>query len=79
MSLPGHFTLDAVLRYVGALPSPALAGYTELDVRLGWRMNRTVEFSLRGANLLHARHYELPPGDGEQITRSVIAEARFSF
>ncbi len=79
MMLPHHLTLDALLRYVGALPSPALAHYTELDARLGWRMNRTTEFSLRGANLLHARHYELPAGDGEQITRSVIAEARFSF
>jgi iron complex outermembrane recepter protein len=79
MNLPHRFTLDVMLRYVGALPSPALPAYTDADARLGWRMNRTVEFSLRGANLLHARHYELPPGDGEQITRAVIAEARVNF
>ncbi|HTC51040.1 MAG TPA: TonB-dependent receptor [Steroidobacteraceae bacterium] len=79
MNLPHHLTLDAMLRYVGALPSPALPHYTELDTRLGWRMNRTVEFSLRGANLLHARHYELPAAAGEEITRSVIAEARCNF
>jgi outer membrane receptor for ferrienterochelin and colicin len=34
---------------------------------------------LGGANLLHARHYESPPPYGEQITRSVIAEARWKF
>ena len=79
MNLPRRLTLDATLRYVGALPGPALPHYTELDARLGWRMNQRAEFSLRGANLLHARHYELPAGDGEQITRSVIAEARFTF
>jgi iron complex outermembrane receptor protein len=78
MNLPHRLTLDATLRYVGALPGPVLPHYTELDARLGWRMNQKAEFSLRGANLLHARHYELPAGDGEQITRSVIAEARFT-
>ena len=78
MNLPHRLTLDATLRYVGALPGPVLPHYTELDARLGWRMNQRAEFSLRGANLLHARHYELPAGDGEQITRSVIAEARFT-
>ena len=78
MNLPHRLTLDATLRYVGALPGPVLPHYTELDARLGWRMNQKAEFSLRGANLLHARHYELPAPDGEQITRSVIAEARFT-
>jgi iron complex outermembrane recepter protein len=78
MNLPRRLTLDATLRYVGALPGPVLPHYTELDARLGWRMNQKAEVSLRGANLLHARHYELPAGDGEQITRSVIAEARFT-
>jgi iron complex outermembrane receptor protein len=78
MNLPQRLTLDATLRYVGALPGPVLPHYTELDARLGWRMNQRAELSLRGANLLHARHYELPAGDGEQITRSVIAEARLT-
>jgi iron complex outermembrane receptor protein len=78
MNLPHRLTLDATLRYVGALPGPVLPHYTELDARLGWRMNQKAEFSLRGANLLHARHYELPAPDGEQITRSVIAGARFT-
>jgi iron complex outermembrane receptor protein len=76
MNLPHRLTLDATLRYVGALPGPALPHYTELDARLGWRVDRRTELSLRGANLLHARHYEWPATDGEQITRSAIAEVR---
>jgi iron complex outermembrane receptor protein len=78
MNLPHRLTLDATLRYVGALPGPVLPHYTELDARLGWRVNERAEVSLRGANLLHARHYELPAGDGEQVTRSVIAEVRLT-
>ena len=38
-----------------------------------------LDLSLGGANLLHARHYEAPASYGEQITRSVIAEARWRF
>ena len=79
MNLPRHVTLDATLRYVAALPSPALPAYTQLDVRLAWRANRRTEFSLRGANLLRARHAELPAPDGEQVPRSVIAEVRVGF
>jgi iron complex outermembrane recepter protein len=79
MNFPRHLSFDATLRYVGALPGPSLPHYTELDARLGWRLSQHIEFSLRGANLLHARHYELPAPYAEQITRSVIAEARFTF
>jgi iron complex outermembrane receptor protein len=79
MRLPHHFSFDASFRYVAALPNPALPRYCDLDARLGWQASNAVELSIRGANLLHARHFELPAPDGEQITRSVIAEARFKF
>jgi iron complex outermembrane recepter protein len=79
MNLPNHLSFDALLRYVGALPSPALPHYMELDARLGWQASNAVELSVRGANLLHARHTEFPAPDGEQITRSVIAEVRVKF
>jgi iron complex outermembrane recepter protein len=79
MSFAHHLSFDATLRYVGALPGPALPHYTELDARLGWQASNTVELSVHGANLLHARHTEFPAPTGAQITRSVIAEARFKF
>ena len=50
-----------------------------MNARLGWHVSRTLELSIAGANLLHARHYEYAPPDGEQITRSVFAQARWSF
>lgn len=77
MNFPHHLTFDATARYVGALPSPSLPHYYDLDARLGWQASSAVELSLSGANLLHARHTEFP-GD-EQITRSVFAEARCRF
>jgi iron complex outermembrane receptor protein len=79
MSLSRHLSFDASLRYVGALPDPALRHYTDLDARFAWQANSAVEISLRGANLLHARHTELPAPAGEQITRSVFAEVRAKF
>ena len=72
-------TFDATLRYVDSLPNPVVPCYFELNARLGWHASRTLELSLSGANLLHARHYEYAPPDGEEITRSVFAEARWNF
>jgi iron complex outermembrane receptor protein len=33
----GHWTVDAMLRYVGKLPSPESPSYTELGARIAWR------------------------------------------
>ncbi len=77
MNFAHHVSFDATVRYVGALPSPPLPHYEDLDARLGWQASSTVELSLTGANLLHAGHTEFP-GDA-RITRSVFAEARCRF
>jgi len=79
MSFAHDTSLDATLRYVGALPNPGLPHYYEMDARFGWQAGTALDLSLSGANLLHARHYESPAPSGEQITRSVIAEARWKF
>jgi iron complex outermembrane receptor protein len=80
MQLQHAVALDATLRYVGALPNPALPHYVELNGRLGWRATDSVDLSINGLNLLHARHYEFPSSvGGEAIGRSVMAEARWKF
>jgi iron complex outermembrane receptor protein len=79
MDLPHNVTLEAAVRYVGALPSPALRSYYEMDMRCGWRVTRTWEVSISGNNLLRARHEEFPAPNGEYITRSVLAETRWRF
>jgi iron complex outermembrane recepter protein len=78
MELPGRLDLDATLRHVGALPEPALPAYWELSARLAWRATSTLELSLSGSNLLHARHLELPFPYGEYIDRSVFVRADWS-
>jgi iron complex outermembrane recepter protein len=79
MNLAPRVNFDVSLRYVGALPSPALPAYMQLDARLAWQASRSVELSVRGANLLHPAHFELPAPAGEIITRSVFAEVRAKF
>lgn len=79
MDLGHHTSFDATLRYVGALPDPALAHYYEMDAHLGWRPSHTLEVSLSGLNLMHARHNEFAAPTGEYIARSVMAEARWRF
>jgi iron complex outermembrane receptor protein len=72
-------TFDADLRYVSSLPNPAVSGYQELNLRLGWHITRNWEASLAGANLLHAHHveYTVPPSDA--ISRSAFADVRYRF
>ena len=80
MQLLQALHVEATLRYVGALPDPALPHYFELNGRVGWRANDSLELSINGLNLLHERHYEFPASQGgEAIERSVMAEARWTF
>ena len=79
MNLADNWTLDADLRKVGALPDPHVPAYTELNARLGWRVNDKVEISLSGFNLLHPWHQEYVFPDSDRIGRSVFLESRFKF
>jgi len=72
LTLGERFELDAQLRYQSRIHSiPAdLAGigvdsYTELDLRLGWRVSDNWDLSLVGQNLLHDEHAE--GGPPEQV------------
>jgi iron complex outermembrane receptor protein len=79
MDLPHNITLDADLRYVSALPDPALPAYVELNSRIGWNINDHVQLSLSGFNLLHAHHLEFPASEANAVPRSVLAELRLRF
>ncbi|MES2126916.1 MAG: TonB-dependent receptor, partial [Pseudomonadota bacterium] len=50
--------LDATLRHVGALPAPAVASYTVLDARIGWRVRPDLALSLQALNLGAPAHPE---------------------
>jgi iron complex outermembrane receptor protein len=75
----GRFSVDAMLRHVGKLPSPLNPDYTELSARVAWRLSRPLELALGGSNLLDDRHSEYAVPTARQIRRSIYAEARWAF
>jgi iron complex outermembrane receptor protein len=73
-------TWDADLRYVGKLPNPGVPEYAELSTRLGWKISPSLEVSISGFNLLHARHVEFIEGvQSDEIPRSFFVETRWRF
>lgn len=64
--------LDLQVRRVGALPDPAVAAYTAVDARLGWRVNPRLELSVTGRNLNRANHVEW--GNNVNTPRSVFVK-----
>jgi iron complex outermembrane receptor protein len=77
MDLGPRIALDASLRYVGALPEPALPSYVEFNLRVGWRVSARFDVSLNGWNLLHDHHMEFAAPAGESIGRNAALEARW--
>jgi iron complex outermembrane receptor protein len=75
----GRWTVDAMLRYVGKLPSPENPSYTELGARVAWRASDALELSIVGANLLDDRHSEYALPTAREIRRSVYAELLWNF
>ena len=75
----GRWSVDAMLRRVGKLPSPANPAYTELGARVGWRASPSLELAISGFNLLDQRHTEYALPTAREIPRSVYAEARWTF
>jgi len=54
-----------------------LPAYTDMNARFGWRVVRTLELALSGANLLHSRHREFPAPYGEEIPRSIMLQLQW--
>ncbi len=87
LDLPHDLELDVQFRALSALRSlpqivtgEGLAGYEELDVRLGWRLSRRMRLSLDGQNLLHGNHVEYgAPGQRSAIRRSVYGKISWEF
>ncbi len=74
--------LGASLYYVDKLPSLNVPAYTRLDARIGWRIERGLEFSLTGRNLLDPSHPEFVNASGprtSEIPRSIFGAAIWRF
>jgi iron complex outermembrane receptor protein len=79
MNLSDHWSLDADLRTVGELPNPRVPAYTELNARLGWKVNDKLRISMSGFNLLHPWHQEYVFPTSDRIGRSVFLDTRVKF
>lgn len=74
--------LGASLYYVGSLPSLNVPAYTRLDARIGWRIQRDLEISLTGRNLLDPGHPEFVNPSGprsSEVPRSLIGGVTWRF
>ena len=64
--------LDAFFRYVSALPQPAVAGYSELDARLGYHLRPGWDLAVVGTNLLSPSHLEFRGGTPPQLLERAV-------
>jgi iron complex outermembrane recepter protein len=80
-NLPHNIEVDGTWRFVGKLPAPAIPGYHELDMRLGWSPRPELDLSLVGRNLLHDQHPEFGVGGplGIEIERDIYARVLLRF
>jgi iron complex outermembrane receptor protein len=75
ISLPKRLQLDSVWRYVSALPAQYPSGlpaayvnaYSTADFRLARQMNRSLELSISGQNLLQPSHSEFAGDPGALV------------
>jgi iron complex outermembrane receptor protein len=81
VDLPARGEIDAVFRFVGALPQPKIARYSELTLRAGWGHEGPLELAVIGDNLLHGHHGEAPATGTlqEQYLRRVTVRATWRF
>jgi iron complex outermembrane receptor protein len=75
----GRWSINAMLRYVGKLPSPESPSYTELGARVACRVSDDLVLSINALNLLDDRHAEYAVPTAREIPRSIYAELRWTF
>jgi iron complex outermembrane receptor protein len=79
LDLPRAVELDALVRSVGALPSPAVPAYTELTLRGGWFFRPRHDIWIVGEDLLHDQHQESAIGGALHFQRSIRAGVTLRF
>jgi len=73
LDLPDSTELDIRVRYVSELPNPKVPAYTAFDMRIAWRLQRELELSVVGQNLLDSSHVEF----GNPATASEMARGGY--
>jgi iron complex outermembrane recepter protein len=76
LDLPYGIEFDAMLRRVGHFVRSAVAGYSAVDARLGWRVSRALELSVTVQNALDPAHSEWGPvANPAEFSRSAFFRA----
>ncbi|MDP9052918.1 MAG: TonB-dependent receptor [Acidobacteriota bacterium] len=80
MDLSKTLSLDLTYRYVSALVSQGVPGYSTADAHLGWHRGRHVDISFIGRNLLQPTHAEFAgdPGPLVGIKREIYGKITWS-
>lgn len=80
LDLSSHVFFNTSVRYISRIADHALPGYVEADAKLSWRPREQLEISVKGGNLLHARHAEFnPPATRRQIERNFHVQMLWRF
>ena len=80
MELMPNLVLNAGLRAVDGLETPATGAYVEADARLAWTISERIELFVAGNNLLHRTHAESNDTNRAQLSeRSAYAGTRVRF
>ncbi|MGH9609093.1 MAG: TonB-dependent receptor plug domain-containing protein [Bryobacteraceae bacterium] len=81
-NLTQNIMFDNSVYYVGGLRGRNIPAYVRLDSRLAWKINRKLEASLVGQNLLSPHHLEFGNVDqvvGTQVPRAILGRVIWSF
>lgn len=62
LTVTSRIELDTFIRHYSSRPQPAVDAYSEVDLRLGYRVTPGWDLSVIGTNLLHDRHVEFRAG-----------------
>jgi len=80
MTLPHRVTVDAFLRWYGALPDPHVPAYAEADARIAWAVTDRLRLAVSGENLFNPQHQEFPAtGGADAVPRSVFVSLSWGF
>ena len=84
LDLPFNLEFDLWGRYVDNLPDQGVKKYLTLDARLGCRLNKNLEISIVGQNLLDSRHSEfslpeLISNESTEVEQSVYCKLEWHF
>ena len=72
LDLSERWMLEAQLRHVGSLPTPAVPAYTELEAQLLWKARPDLDLALLGQNLLHPGHVEFGGLGSSVLERGLV-------